>query len=292
MWTFLQMGPSLWRYFYTFHPEPVYFSRLFLAGYKEKSLCDHCAWLGHSRLELVAPWRFFVGFQNNSESRGGPPNAHPLCAGLVSVFSDLSPLLSWYSWWRSVEPQGWGRAAGSCPTLRQALICFRDIWGLGQHYLWSLEPLHYDPVLFGWVFFVCFSIEIYNYPFLGCDPSGCGEGAHTRTSHGSCWSAWLSRGCSLLISASPLGNRRAEWMQWRFGSQRGAAVSWACLITWMNCLFLIFLLAVVISKLKCRWLNERAPGGPFEQQNKVIFIIIQSEKYPRVGSDINKWLIN
>ena len=91
VWMFLQMGPSLWWYFYTFHPEPVYFSRLFLAGYKEKSLCDHCAWLGHSRLESVAPVEILCGVPEQLWVERGATERSPLvCGACVRVLRSPS----------------------------------------------------------------------------------------------------------------------------------------------------------------------------------------------------------
>lgn len=91
MWMFFQMGPSLWWYFYTFHPEPVYFSRLFLAGYKEKYLWDHCAWLGHSRLESVAPVEILSGVPEQLCFERAATECSPLvCWACVCVLSSPS----------------------------------------------------------------------------------------------------------------------------------------------------------------------------------------------------------
>lgn len=116
--------------------------------------------------DLWPTWGLFSRLQSDCVFWEQSLHAQLLYAGLVWVFLDLHPsvlsALLWCLWVLGVRQ---GSEFIHTQNLRQALICFWDGWGLGEHYLWSGEPLHYDLVLFGF-YFVRVSLEVYNYSFL------------------------------------------------------------------------------------------------------------------------------
>lgn len=126
-------------------------------------------------------WRQFVGSQINY-MRGDHCTLTPCASGLCTC-SQISVHCSWMVLLvKTRVAPGVGQGNKFMPSTKASFnLLQRWLRTIGQHYLWSLEPLHYDPLLFRRFF--CFSVEVYNYPFLGYELPDCGEATHTRTSY-------------------------------------------------------------------------------------------------------------